>query len=226
MRTFSGWASCVFWAICTGILPAADPVPAIGANADQDKSYLGLRPVIYCGVNYQRTVEVALGEVKPDVIAIRTERVDDGLRLAAAPAPAGRFRIAIAPKRIGAFPFALVRTDTGVTLATSTVKSFTLRSSADKAIGINKRLPDDTVFADAELILTPLLPDLQIRIVAQAGRLSFLDGLAENWLDSSLFTPRHADGSGHYPFRFWQPPGGSYFAHSYYAFQDGVQINE
>jgi hypothetical protein len=39
------------------------------ANADQDTSNLGLRPVIYCGVNYQRTVEVVLGEVKPEVIS-------------------------------------------------------------------------------------------------------------------------------------------------------------
>lgn len=182
-----------------------------------------LPALVYCNIKHPRSIEVECGTLAPEKLTFASSD-PEGMKVTTAPLPGSKVQVTLNTPRIGAYTLFMRHTDTGVLIAQSTIKSFSVRNSVALGIGINGRVPDGGVLADGELILTPLLPGLQFRITAEAGKLSFHDGLKEIWCDSEIFTPQHVDGGGRYRFRFWQPPGGKYFVHSIYAFQDGVQL--
>jgi hypothetical protein len=196
----------------------------LGALEEPAKSAT-LPALLYCTIQYPRPLEVECGTLAPEKLVFASSD-PEGLKVSTAPLPGTKIHLTLKTPRIGVFTLFMRHADTGTLIAQSTVKSFSLRNSIDRVIGISGRVPDGGTLADGELILAPLLPGLQFRMTSEAGKLSFHDGLKEIWCDSETFTPQHADGGGRYRFRFWQPPGGKYFVHSWHAFQDGVSITD
>jgi len=181
-----------------------------------------LRGPIACHINYRRIKDIGLVEngasveltandaglmdVEPGVIQ------GDGVR-----------RLALRPLNGGALALRARLGNGGPIVTQCPIDEFTLRTTAEKYIALVGALPNGKQILEAKLIMSPLVPNLDVKLSMYTGGITFEDSSLEKWVNTNEFTMGLDEGD--YVYRIIRSPG-SAACHSIDAFQATVQISD
>lgn len=175
---------------------------------------------IACHINYQRIKDIIAVDnganvtyVAPDAsqlqVGVRSS-TDAGCRLEMRPLQSGDLAV---QARLG---------NCGPIITQCAVDEFTLRTTAEKYIAVMETLSDGKMILQAQLIMSPLVPHLDIRLAAYTAGITFEDSSTTMWVNSNEFV-EHDDWGG-FIYRLIQSPGAA-ACHNFDVYQNGIQIS-
>jgi hypothetical protein len=113
----------------------------------------------------------------------------------------------------------------GPILAQQMIRPFTIWTTATKVVGVAEHYNDNSILCSAELVMSPLLPDLDIYMYIFVAGVTFQDSTTKQWLQSNSFT-LGSDGFGHLPYWLIRGPAvQSGNCHAWQTYQGGVTVS-
>lgn len=175
---------------------------------------------IACHINYRRIKDVGVVDNGASVVLASNDAslMNVGLQSANS---TGR-KLYMRPLQSGNLALQARLGCTGPVIASCAVDEFSLRTTAEKRISLVDALPNGNQILEAQLILSPLVPALDIKLSMYTAGITFEDSSLEMWLGSGQFQTQ--DGDGFCPYRIIRMPGAA-TCHNLGAFQAGVQIS-
>jgi hypothetical protein len=182
---------------------------------------------IACAVDFARVKDLTLvGAADKDLI---TWSASDPWMLVApvavASAPATQVRLTIKPTWNWAVRLVgRINGENGAILSSKVVRPFTLMSLSQKVINGIQRFSDGSLLCETGLVMTPLVPGLDIEVKVISGGVSFDDSSLVRWANTQAFVD---NGTGaKWIFRLIKAPGAiTSVCHSWVTYQNGVQVS-
>lgn len=185
-----------------------------------------LKGPIACEINYQRIKDIAT--THPGEITVTSNAADQMKASIVAPVMGG-VRLNLMPLVSGT-PVLQVRIGgaAGPIVTRQVVDEFTMRTSAERLIAIDQEFPDGSLLGTANLIQTPWVTSLDVKMQAFVSGVLFSNGT--NRLDvntsafsaSSLPTPQ----SAMYAYQIIRSAAATNgFCHNFTVYQSGVQVS-
>ncbi len=181
-----------------------------------------LRGPIACHINYRRIKDIGLVEngasveltandaglmdVEPGMIQ------SDGVR-----------RLALRPLNGGALALRARLGNGGPIVTQCPVDEFTIRTTAEKYISLVGTLPNGKQILEAQLIMSPLVKNLDVKLSMYTGGVTFEDSSLVKMISTNEFAGQNGDGNCVY--RMIRNPGAA-ACHNIDVFQSSVQISD
>jgi PA14 domain len=187
-----------------------------------------LRGPIACELNYRRTRDVATTvlPVAKDLV-IYTADDTDRLLVSNESSTATSARLKLQPILMDRQPMLQARllSFEGPIVVQKLIDVFTIHSSAEKSIAVVKQYDDGSILAEAQMVMKPLIHDLDIKMWAFVAGVTFDDSTTERNLTSNVLNLLE-DGSGTYMYRMIRGPNVPHgFCHDRTVYQQGVQVS-
>ena len=132
------------------------------------------------------------------------------------------------PLAMGNCPRLLARLDdtNGPLLTVYPVNVFQLTTTAETTIGVVEEYPDGSLLCSANLLMSPLVPNIDIVVHCWVAGVTFPDSTTTMTISSNDFAA-DGQGGGSYAYSLLVAPGvDSHLCHSITAYQNGVQVSQ
>lgn len=185
-----------------------------------------LKGPIACEINYQRIKDIAVSH--PAAITV-TSNAAELMKASIAATVTGGVRLNLMPLASGT-PVVQVRIlgATGPIVARHVVDEFTMRTSAERVIPIDEEFPDGSLLGTANLIQTPWVKQLDVKMQVFVSGVLFSNGTnrldvnTSSFSSSQLPTPQSAT----YQYQIIRSATATNgFCHNFTVYQSGVQIS-
>lgn len=175
---------------------------------------------IACHINYQRIKDITATEngVSVAYVPNDTSLLQVGVQSSS---DAGR-RLTLRPLQSGDLAVQARLGDNGPVIAQCAVDEFTLRTTAETRIALVGTLSGGKQLLEAQLIMSPLVPHLDVKLSTYTGGITFEDSTLEAMINSSAFERQGQNGI--FTYRIIRSPGAA-ACHSIQTFQSSVQIS-
>ncbi len=185
-----------------------------------------LKGPIACELNYQRIKDILVSH--PTAITV-TSNAAELMKASIAAPVAGGVRLHLMPLASG-MPEVQVRIHgaTGPIVARQVVDEFTMRTTAERVIAIDEEFPDGALLGSANLIQTPWVKHLDVKMQVFVSGVLFANGtsrldVSTSAFSSSLLPTPH---SARYPYEIIRSATASNgFCHNFTVYQSGIQVS-
>ena len=211
------------------LIETLDALHAVNSSLSVTVPGIDFGTYIACEVNYQRIKDVTFNAAA-DSAMVTLSSPDTWIEVGPGTVPAGSAptlqRLTVKPTMLQASVLtARIGGLSGPIMAQQTIKPFTIRTSATNVVGVAEHYNDNSLLCSAELVMSPLLPDLDVYMYIFVAGVTFADSTTKQWLQSNSFT-LGSDGFGHLPYGLIRGPGvQSGICHAWQVYQDGVTVS-
>jgi PA14 domain len=187
-----------------------------------------LQGPIACQLDYRRTKDVTTSAlpIGKELVAYTADDTDR-LLVSTESSTTTSARLKVQPVLMNRRPILQARllTFDGPIVTQQPIDVFTLHTSAEQSIAVVQQYNDGSILAEAQLVMNPLIHDLDIKMWAFVAGVTFDDSSTERNLSSNLLSPLR-DGSGAYMYRMIRGPNVPHgFCHEMTVYQRGVQVS-
>ena len=183
--------------------------------------HIDLLGPIACHINYQRTkdINVTANGASVSIVANDSSLMDVQWKSATATSQ----RLGLRPLQSGDLSLQARLGEGGPVIAACAVDEFTLRTTAEKRVALVEVKPNGNRVVEAQLVISPLVRDIDVRLTAYTAGITFEDGTLETFISSNQFEPDGQSGVCRYRIILMD---GSAVCHNLDSFQGGVRVSE
>lgn len=183
---------------------------------------------IACQLHYRRSKDVTTSALPvAKELVVYTADDTDRLLVSMESSTATGASLKLQPVQMDRRPVLQARllTVEGPIVVQQPVDVFTIHSSAEQAMAVVKQYDDGSILGEAQLVMSPLIRDLDIKMWAFIAGVTFDDSSTQRQWSSSLFDLL-GNGSGTYMYRLIRGPNVPHgFCHDRTIYQHGVQVS-